>query len=79
MVVPQGYQVRQQQQGPSCWSKVKLGFMMGCMVGGSVGVIIGTVATIRFGFNFIPVNLHFLTKIHNKVHFLSIHFLLDIT
>jgi hypothetical protein len=48
MVVPQGYQQRvQRQQGPSCWDKLKMGFMMGCMIGGSTGIIIGGFSLFR--------------------------------
>uniref|UniRef100_A0A1I8BHJ6 Reactive oxygen species modulator 1 n=1 Tax=Meloidogyne hapla TaxID=6305 RepID=A0A1I8BHJ6_MELHA len=50
MPVPQGYQqqVSQQRQGLSCFDKLKMGFLMGCMIGGSTGVIIGTFTTLRF-------------------------------
>jgi hypothetical protein len=46
--VPQGYQQVQMRQGPSCFDKIKLGFMMGCMIGGSVGILIGAFSTFRF-------------------------------
>ncbi|CAK5070486.1 unnamed protein product [Meloidogyne enterolobii] len=52
MPVPQGYQqqqVSQQRQGFSCFDKLKMGFLMGCMIGGSTGVIIGTFTTLRAG------------------------------
>ncbi|KAL7069871.1 hypothetical protein ACQ4LE_011028 [Meloidogyne hapla] len=51
MPVPQGYQqqVSQQRQGLSCFDKLKMGFLMGCMIGGSTGVIIGTFTTLRAG------------------------------
>jgi len=37
MPVPQG----NYGQGPSCWSRVKLGFMMGFSVGLATGVLFG--------------------------------------
>lgn len=50
MPVPQGYQqqVTHQRQGLSCFDKLKMGFLMGCMIGGSTGVIIGTFTTLRY-------------------------------
>ncbi|KAL3079530.1 hypothetical protein niasHS_006272 [Heterodera schachtii] len=48
--VPSGYQVVQQgRQGPSCMDKLKLGFAMGVLIGGSTGVLIGTFTSLRMG------------------------------
>lgn len=49
MPVPQGYQVVGGGQQPSCWTKLKMGFMMGCMIGGATGVLIGSFAGFRMG------------------------------
>ena len=63
MAVPQGYQYQQvQQQRPSCWDKLKMGFIMGCMIGGSTGLIIGSFTTFRFTF------LYYIYKI-TLLHF----------
>lgn len=57
MPVPQGYQYQQvQQQRPSCWDKLKMGFIMGCMIGGSTGLIIGSFTTFKFVIFLIPKN-----------------------
>uniref|UniRef100_A0A183C0N8 Reactive oxygen species modulator 1 n=1 Tax=Globodera pallida TaxID=36090 RepID=A0A183C0N8_GLOPA len=48
--VPPGYQVVQQgRKGPSCFDKLKLGFAMGCVIGGSTGFLIGSFTSLRMG------------------------------
>lgn len=49
MAVPQGYKVvnGSAQAPPSCFQKLKLGFIMGAIIGGSFGVLIGTFTTWR--------------------------------
>ena len=37
------------QQGPSCFDRVKLGFMMGMCVGMGSGAIFGGVGALRYG------------------------------
>uniref|UniRef100_A0A0M3HUR6 Reactive oxygen species modulator 1 n=2 Tax=Ascaris TaxID=6251 RepID=A0A0M3HUR6_ASCLU len=49
MAVPQGYQVVGGGQQPSCWTKLKLGFMMGAVIGGATGVLLGSYAAFRMG------------------------------
>ncbi|CAD5229614.1 unnamed protein product [Bursaphelenchus okinawaensis] len=50
MAVPQGYQVvGQGQQGPTCMQKLKMGFMMGAMIGASTGVLLGGFSAWRMG------------------------------
>ncbi|KHJ91103.1 hypothetical protein OESDEN_09038 [Oesophagostomum dentatum] len=34
---------------PTCFQKIRLGFMMGCMIGGATGVLIGGFAGLRMG------------------------------
>ena len=41
MPVPAGYQVVGGGQGPTCFQKLKMGFMMGAMIGGATGVLLG--------------------------------------
>ncbi|MFH4978142.1 hypothetical protein AB6A40_004851 [Gnathostoma spinigerum] len=48
MAVPQSYQVVG-NQGPSCFTKLKMGFMMGAMIGGATGVLLGSFAAFRMG------------------------------
>ncbi|VDM62299.1 unnamed protein product [Angiostrongylus costaricensis] len=36
-------------QQPTCFQKVRLGFMMGCMIGGATGVLIGGFSGLRMG------------------------------
>jgi hypothetical protein len=50
MPVPTGYQVVGGQQGPTCFQKLKLGFMMGAAIGASTGVLLGGFAAFRFAF-----------------------------
>merc|ERR1711893_243539 len=38
-----------QQQGPSCFDKMKMGFMMGFGVGCASGLIFGTIGGLRYG------------------------------
>lgn len=38
MPVPQGYQVVGGGQGPTCWQKLKMGFLMGSVIGASTGL-----------------------------------------
>uniref|UniRef100_A0A915DAL4 Reactive oxygen species modulator 1 n=1 Tax=Ditylenchus dipsaci TaxID=166011 RepID=A0A915DAL4_9BILA len=40
MPVPQGYQAVSGSQGVSCMQKLKMGFLMGAVIGGSTGVLI---------------------------------------
>ncbi|VDO40203.1 hypothetical protein V3C99_012606 [Haemonchus contortus] len=40
--VPGGHQ-------PTCFQKIRLGFMMGCMIGGATGVLIGGFSAFRMG------------------------------
>ncbi|KAH7719874.1 CRE-RMO-1 protein [Aphelenchoides avenae] len=49
MPVPAGYQVAQGGQGPTCWQKLKMGFVMGAMIGGATGVLIGGWSAFRMG------------------------------
>ncbi|KAK0404746.1 hypothetical protein QR680_017607 [Steinernema hermaphroditum] len=50
MPVPQGYGVvGGGQQGPSCFQKLKMGFMMGAMIGGATGVLLGGFSAFRMG------------------------------
>uniref|UniRef100_A0AC35TKQ1 Reactive oxygen species modulator 1 n=1 Tax=Rhabditophanes sp. KR3021 TaxID=114890 RepID=A0AC35TKQ1_9BILA len=37
------------QQGQTCFSKLKTGFMMGAVIGGSTGVLLGGFAGFRMG------------------------------
>ncbi|XP_053628933.1 reactive oxygen species modulator 1 [Cherax quadricarinatus] len=39
----------QQGQGPSCWDRVKLGFMMGFSVGMATGALFGGFTALRYG------------------------------
>lgn len=50
MPVPQGYQVvnTSGQQQPTCFQKLKLGFMMGAIIGGSTGVLLGSFGAWRY-------------------------------
>uniref|UniRef100_A0AC34Q1Z9 ATP-citrate lyase/succinyl-CoA ligase domain-containing protein n=1 Tax=Panagrolaimus sp. JU765 TaxID=591449 RepID=A0AC34Q1Z9_9BILA len=41
MPVPAGYQAVGGGQQPTCFQKLKLGFMMGAMIGGATGVLLG--------------------------------------
>ncbi|XP_060590923.1 reactive oxygen species modulator 1-like [Ruditapes philippinarum] len=45
MPVPQG----SYRQGPSCWDRIKLGFMMGFSVGLATGVLFGGFQAFRYG------------------------------
>ncbi|KAK6737239.1 hypothetical protein RB195_019747 [Necator americanus] len=36
-------------QQPTCFQKIRLGFMMGCMIGGATGVLIGGFSALRMG------------------------------
>ncbi|XP_018027792.1 reactive oxygen species modulator 1 [Hyalella azteca] len=38
-----------QSQGPSCWDRVKIGFMMGFSVGLATGALFGGFTAIRYG------------------------------
>ncbi|VDO80736.1 unnamed protein product [Heligmosomoides polygyrus] len=40
--VPGGHQ-------PTCFQKIRLGFMMGCMIGGATGVLLGGFSAFRMG------------------------------
>ena len=44
--IPQGFG---RAQGPSCFDKVKTGFMMGFMIGMSTGFIFGGFQSFRYG------------------------------
>ena len=48
MPVPAGYG-GQQGQGPSCFDRVKMGFMMGMCVGMASGAIFGGFGAFRYG------------------------------
>merc|ERR1712179_506543 len=37
------------QQAPSCFDRVKIGFMMGCCVGAASGALFGGFSALRFG------------------------------
>ncbi|XP_045131467.1 reactive oxygen species modulator 1-like [Portunus trituberculatus] len=41
--------IYQQGQGPSCWDRVKLGFMMGFSVGMATGALFGGFTALRYG------------------------------
>lgn len=47
--VPQGYRAGQVQQQQSCFSKVKMGFMMGFAIGMSTGFLFGGFQAFRYG------------------------------
>uniref|UniRef100_A0AC35F220 Reactive oxygen species modulator 1 n=1 Tax=Panagrolaimus sp. PS1159 TaxID=55785 RepID=A0AC35F220_9BILA len=50
MPVPSGYQTYGGgHQGPTCFQKLKMGFMMGAMIGGATGVLLGSFAAWRMG------------------------------
>ncbi|KAE9548843.1 hypothetical protein FO519_007947 [Halicephalobus sp. NKZ332] len=49
MPVPGGYQVVGGGQGPTCFQKLKMGFMMGAMIGGATGVLLGGFGAWRLG------------------------------
>ncbi|EPB79803.1 hypothetical protein ANCCEY_01177 [Ancylostoma ceylanicum] len=36
-------------QPPTCFQKIRMGFMMGCMIGGATGVLIGGFSALRMG------------------------------
>ncbi|KAF8361991.1 romo-1 [Pristionchus pacificus] len=36
--------------GQSCFQKIKMGFFMGCMIGGATGVLLGGFAAFRGGY-----------------------------
>lgn len=42
------------QQGPSCFDRIKLGFMMGFSVGLGAGVLFGGFSGLRYGVYFTP-------------------------
>jgi len=37
------------QQAPSCFDRIKIGFMMGCCVGAASGALFGGFSALRFG------------------------------
>ena len=45
--LPQGYGSK--SQGPSCFDKVKMGFMMGFAIGCSTGMLFGGFQAFRYG------------------------------
>jgi len=47
MPVPGGYY--QQQQGPSCFDRMKTGFMLGFCIGMASGAIFGGFSALRYG------------------------------
>lgn len=52
MVVPGSFQpYGQQQRGPSCFDKVKMGFMMGACIGAATGLVLGGFTVWRYGFD----------------------------
>ncbi|CAI4226415.1 unnamed protein product [Auanema sp. JU1783] len=47
---PVGAQVGAPGAPVSCFQKIKMGFMMGCMIGGATGVLIGGFSALRMGY-----------------------------
>ncbi|VDN50967.1 unnamed protein product [Dracunculus medinensis] len=46
MPVPQSHLSTGQ---PTCWQKLKLGFMMGAVIGGATGVVLGSFGAYKMG------------------------------
>lgn len=48
MPVPGGYYQQQQGQGPSCFDRMKTGFMLGFCIGMASGALFGGFSALRY-------------------------------